>query len=69
MYKAYYDSNNEEFAGRHISEDTDATEQDSLTDALLKVLRDIVTPDTPCNRSIYGEKDTKEEHFLKDFRA
>lgn len=65
----YYDSNHEDFAGRYISEDTDATEQDSLTDALLKVLRDIVTPNTPCNRKIYGGKDTKEEHFLKDFRA
>ena len=65
----YYDSNHEDFAGRYISEDTDATEQDSLTDALLKVLRDIVTPNTHCNRKIYGGKDTKEEHFLKDFRA
>ena len=65
----YYDSNHEDFAGRYISEDTDATEQDSLTDALLKVLRDIVTPNTHCNCKIYGGKDTKEEHFLKDFRA
>ena len=41
VFDKYYDSNHEDFAGRYITEDTDATEQDSLTDALLKVLHDI----------------------------
>ena len=69
VFDKYYDSNHEDFAGRYITEETDATEQDSITDVLLKVLRDIVTPNTKCNRAIYGYNDNKAEHFLKDYRA
>lgn len=68
--KYYYDKAEEKdkLVSRTVNKDVETNEKESTADVLLKVLREIITPKTDCNQAIYGYKDTKEEHFLKDFR-
>ena len=65
----YDDYVGNEFLYRSTTDGIEATNDESITSVLLKTLREIVTPNTKCNRAIYGYNDNKEEHFLKDYRA
>lgn len=65
----YGDYVGNEFLHRSTTDGIEATNDESITSVLLRTLREIVTPNTKCNRAIYGYNDNKVEHFLKDYRA
>ena len=61
---------NNKIGSRYVSScDFDYDKNESITNVLLKTLKNIVTPNTKSNSEIYSGLDTKEENFLKDFRA
>ena len=61
---------NNKIGSRYVSScDFDYDKDESITNVLLKTLKNIVTPNTKSNSEIYSGLDTKEENFLKDFRA
>ena len=69
IYDVYDDYVGNSFQYRTTTDGINANNEESITSVLLRTLREIVTPNTKCNRAIYGYNDNKAEHFLKDYRA
>ena len=69
IYDVYDDYVGNSFQYRATTDGIKANNEESITSVLLRTLREIVTPNTSCNRAIYGYKDTEAEHLLKDYRA
>lgn len=54
---------------RDLYNGVSAENNETTTTVLLRMLKEIVTPNTECNKAIYKDNDNAAEHFLKDFRA
>lgn len=69
VQNVYFDEAGTKLKRREYTNGVQVIPNETTTSSLLRVLKEIVTPNTKCNKAIYGDNDNVAEHFLKDFRA